>query len=258
MASMSMRWSFLPGLAVVGAALAATEYAFVYAAGSVGILAALVSALTLYAGISGIRMSPSMIEVLEDCSLLFIYILLMASLPWFYLNQSLLIPGVYTVVLGLSFWRIRAKELTLKSIGLVRQNFARDSLVGLLIGIPTGLIEFFILRPAGTPVFSILYLLQTAVYMFAFVGLGEELLFRALILRSAVKAVGALRGIIWAALIFSIMHTVWHSVPELFFTFGAGLMLGIFYYRTNSLTGPIFIHATNNIILLAILPYVLR
>lgn len=52
------------------------------------------------------------------------------------------------------------------------------------------------------------------------------------------------------------MHLTWRSVPELFFVFVAGLILGTLYLRTKGLVVPIIAHGVNNVMLVAVLPYI--
>lgn len=236
-----------------------TEYLLVYIAGAYGVTLALISTIAIYSLIAVFKVSEPLSDALEDTSLLFLYIMLASALPWFFFRQDLLVPGVYSIVLALCFLRIYSRNLSFESLGFVRKKAVRDSLIGLISGVFLGAIEYFILRPAAaTPSFSFEYLLQTTVYMFFFVGLGEEVLFRALIQNSVVKMVGILPGIFWSGVIFGVMHTVWRSVPELFFTFAAGIIFGIFYNRTGSLVGPVVLHGINNVMLLAIMPYIFR
>ena len=233
-----------------------TEYIFVYVSSSLGIILCLGSALAIYGLLSALDLSEALTDVLENVSLLFIYTMLISSLPWFFFKQSLMVPAVYSLVLALCSWRIHSRKLSLEYLGLVWKNLRNNSLTGLVLGIPTGVLEYVILRPLpATPAFNYRYFIQTAVYMFLFVALGEELLFRALIQNSTVKLVGALPGIFWSAVIFAVMHTVWRSVSEIFFTFGAGLLLGVLYHKTDSLVGPILLHGVNNVLLLAVMPY---
>jgi membrane protease YdiL (CAAX protease family) len=63
-------------------------------------------------------------------------------------------------------------------------------------------------------------------------------------------------GIFGASFLFAVMHLTWRSVPELGFVFLAALIGGI-YYKTNSLTAPIVAHGVNNVMLVAVLPYLL-
>jgi len=242
--------------------LFAIEYILVYISEALGILLALASSLIIYALISIINISDMLADALENITILLIYIMLMSGLPWFYLSQSLLVPGVYTIVLALGFWKASAKNPNitirelLESLGIKRENLKRNLLVG-VAGIPLGATEYYILKPPPpTPNFSMGYFLQTTIYMLIFVAFGEELLFRALIQKSLQKITGEVSSVFWSALIFAAMHTVWRSIPELLFVFAAGLILGGFYLKTGNLTGPIMIHAVNNIVLLAIMPYV--
>ena len=92
--------------------------------------------------------------------------------------------------------------------------------------------------------------------MFLFVGLAEELLFRGLIQRDLAGAFGWKWGLFGAAALFSVMHLTWRSIPELGFVFIAGLILGALYLKTKNLTAPIVVHGANNVMLVAILPYI--
>lgn len=252
---------FHPAIAAATLLLFAIEYLLVYVSEALGILSALASALTIYGLISILNVSDALSNALEDISILLIYIMLMAGLPWFYLSQSLLVPGVYSLVMALCFWRESVKNpnmgvrALLHHLGIRRGNLGRNCLMG-LAGVPLGAVEYLILRPPPpTPHFDMLYLLQSTVYMLFFVALGEEILFRAMIQRSLAAFMTSWSSVFWSALIFAAMHTVWRSIPELLFVFAAGFLLGAVYLKTGNLTGPIAIHAVNNIMLIAIMPY---
>jgi len=101
-------------------------------------------------------------------------------------------------------------------------------------------------------------LFRDTIYMLLFVGFGEELLFRGLIQVDLMKVFGGKWGLVLAAAMFAVMHLTWRSIPELFFVFAAGLVLGYVYWKTKSLALPIIIHAANNVMLVAILPYLTR
>lgn len=250
-----------PAIAAATLLLFVIEYLLVYVSEALGILLALAAALAIYGLISILNVSTMLSNALEDISILLIYIMLMAGLPWFYLSQSLLVPGVYSLVMALCFWRESTKNPTMdvkelfSHLGIRRENLGRNCLLG-LAGIPLGTVEYFILRPPPpTPHFDPLHLLQSTVYMLFFVALGEEILFRAMIQRSLAAFMTPWSSVFWSAMIFAAMHTVWRSIPELFFVFAAGLMLGAAYLKTGNLIGPIAIHAVNNVMLIAIMPY---
>ncbi len=133
----------------------------------------------------------------------------------------------------------------------------KHSLVGLAIGIPLGAIEYFILQPAAAfPTFEVKYLLRDMAYMILFVGIAEELLFRGLIQQDLTVAFGWKWALLGSATLFAVMHLTWRSIPELGFVFLAGLILGGLYLKTKSLVAPIIAHGINNVMLVAIMPYV--
>jgi len=255
---------FHPAIAAVTVLLFSVEYLLVYVSGAVGVLAALASTLSIYVLISVLDLSEGLVRALEDVSILLIYVMLMAGLPWFYLSQGLLIPGVYSLVMALCFWRASSKNPNLDFRGLLehlwlrRADLKRNCLIG-LVGVPLGAIEYFILLPPPpAPHFDVLHFLQTVAYMLFFVALSEEILFRALIMRSLMEFMEPWSSVLWSALIFAAMHTIWRSLPELLFTLAAGVLLGAVYYKTRNLVGPVMIHAVNNVVLLAVMPYVLQ
>jgi len=100
------------------------------------------------------------------------------------------------------------------------------------------------------------YLFRDMIYMLLFVGVGEELLFRGLIQTDLMNVFGGKGGLILASLIFMVMHLTWRSVPELVFVFFSGLILGAVYWKTKSMVLPIVAHGMNNVVLVAVLPYV--
>ncbi|MEM3399848.1 MAG: CPBP family intramembrane glutamic endopeptidase [Candidatus Micrarchaeia archaeon] len=100
-------------------------------------------------------------------------------------------------------------------------------------------------------------LVALSLTMLLFVGFGEELLFRGLIQTVAEKLMGQINGLIFASVLFGIMHIVWKSPIEMAFATLAGYVFGLIYQRTRSLPLVVFAHAVNNIFWLGILPYAL-
>lgn len=234
------------------------EWVFAYHDVSYGIILALFLTLIVYLVIPISRMGQPFTDCAESLVLLPLYILLTASLPWFFLSQDLLLPAVYSTVLALGAWHIYRKNLSLKDIGFSGKKLPRYILIGVLLGIPLGVTEYFIITPAAAfPTFEVKYLIRDLVYMTVFVGLGEELLFRGLLQRDMMNLLGWKWGLLGASLMFGVMHLTWRSIPELGFTFLAGLMFGYVYYRTRSLTAPVIAHGVGNTVLVAVMPYLL-
>lgn len=236
--------------------ITACEWIFAYRNVSYGIVLSLFLAVLIYIVLSFWKANKEIENCAEALALIPLYILFTSSLPWFFIDQQLRLPAVYIIVIVLCAWHIYNKNIDLKELGLKKDKCIPWAVLGVLLGIPTGSIEFFtiVIEPA-TAQFYLKFLLRDLVYMIFFVGLGEEILFRGLIQNSLKKVMGRRWGIFLAAVIFSVMHMTWRSVPELGFTFLVGLAFGIFYEKTGSLIGPIFMHGVGNTVLVAVIPY---
>lgn len=245
-------------IAAVCLAIAFCEWIFAYYNVAYGIILSLFLALAIYLLIPIIKMGVACVDCLESLVLIPLYVLFTSSLPWFFLSQELLLPAVYSVVIALCAWHIYRKNLSLKQIGFRKEKVLKYTLLGILIGIPLGVTEYFIITPtAAFPTFEIKYLLRDLLYMVAFVGVGEELLFRGLVQRDMTAVLGWKWGLLVAGIMFGVMHLTWRSVPELGFTTFVGLLFGYLYQRTQSLTAPIIAHGIGNMVLVAIMPYLL-
>jgi len=247
------QWLFLASLLV---AITLTEWIFAYKNVAIGIGLALFLAMGIYLVISVIRLSPAITDCAESLALIPLYILFTSSLPWFFINQQYLLPAVYSTILALCLWHIYQKKLSFSALGFKKKKWLKYVLIGIAIGIPMGVGEYFVIYPAPAfPTFEVKYLLRDLFYMLAFVGLGEELLFRGLLQSDLTHALGWKWGVVLASLMFAVMHLTWRSIPELFFVFLAGMILGYLYYKTKSLVAPIVMHGIGNVILVAIMPY---
>jgi len=238
------------------AAIVVSQYVFVYSDVAYGILLSLLIALGVYIIISVVRMRSELIRSAESLSLIPLYVLFTSSMPWFFVEQELLIPMVYSLILGLCLWHMYEHGLGLRDVGIVWRKPVRYMLLGSLIALPTGYIEYRILLPAPAfPSFELVHLLRDLANMTFFVGLGEELLFRGIIMSDLERLFGWRTALLAQAFLFGVMHMTWRSIPELGFTFMAGLILGYLYHETGTLLTPIAMHSVNNVVLVSILPY---
>ncbi|MBI4499101.1 MAG: CPBP family intramembrane metalloprotease [Chloroflexi bacterium] len=266
-----LRWKLLTAsqytrdvalLTVVTLLIAVTEFIFAYQNVAYGIIVALFLALGLAALSALAPVSPAMSRALDSLNLLPLYILLTSSLPWFLLDQQLLLPAVYYCIIVLCLRHLHSQGRNITSpeaLGLRRRHALRFLLLGAVIGVPTGTMEYAILLPAPElPFLDLKQVARDILYMVVFVGFTEELLFRGVLQNDIAEVLGWKGGLFFSSLLFGIMHMTWRSVPELGFTFGAGLLLGYFYWRSRSLVGPIALHAVNNVVLVSIMPYVIR
>lgn len=238
------------------AAITVLEYIFVYMNVAYGIILALFLTIFIYVVVSIPRFETDVMRAAESLALIPLYVLFTSSLPWFFIKQEYILPAVYSIILSLCFLHLYEKKINPKDVGLTTKSWPKWLLIGSVIGIPAGIMEYLVLLPAPAfPELQLRYLLRDYMYMVLFVGLAEELLFRGIIQTDLQRIFGRLPGLLSASYLFGIMHLTWRSAPELIFTFWAGYLLGYIYNRTNSLTAPIFLHGVNNVMLVAVLPY---
>lgn len=237
-------------------AIVTAEYIFTYRDAGYGIVLCLAVTIVIYVIISAVDMQQVFINAAESLAIIPLYVLFTSSLPWFFIDQQFLLPAVYSIILALCFWHMHEKNLELHNVGLKGNNLLKYAMIGILIGLFTGPVEYWVLKPVPSfPTFELKYLLRDIVYMTFFVGLGEELLFRGLIQKDLIDTFGTRTGILGQAFLFAVMHMTWRSPLELAFTFFAGILFGILYHRTGSLTAPIAFHGMNNTMLVSVLPY---
>lgn len=122
-------------------------------------------------------------------------------------------------------------------------------------GIPLGVIEYRILRPAPlvqNPSLHELVLLGLATVIFT--GFVEELVFRGIIQRNVVEVLGAGYGVLGTDAIFTALHIGWLSPLDLIFVFLVGLFYGISALTTRSIVGTSISHGVSNVMLFLVIP----
>jgi membrane protease YdiL (CAAX protease family) len=245
-------------IVTAGITITGCEWVFAYQNVAWGICIALGLTIVIYLVLSTLRLDRRITNCGESLALIPLYILFTSSLPWFFINQQYLLPAVYSCILGLCLWHTYKRDLSLKQIfGFSKKKLLKYSLMGLVLGIPLGVAEYFVLQPAPAfPGFNIGGFFRDLAYMLLFVGVAEEFLFRGLIQQDLTEAFGWKWGLLASSTLFTVMHLTWRSIPELGFVFIGGLILGAIYLKTKSLVAPIIAHGIDNVILVAVLPYV--
>lgn len=125
-----------------------------------------------------------------------------------------------------------------------------------LTGISLGAVQYQILKPE--PLIDSLTLrefLLPALILLVFSGFTEEFLFRGVLHRAAVMAIGSL-GMITVAVLYASLqmgHASWLIVP---FALGVSLFFHWIVARTNSLFGVALAHGLINIMTFLVLPFV--
>ena len=104
------------------------------------------------------------------------------------------------------------------------------------------------------PDISQVNLLELIVIMVFVVGLMEELIFRVILQTRLEEFLGPVAGILFASLLFGIMHSGYGTPYEMGFTFLVGCFLGYCFYKTRSLPLVIMINGLTNVFLFGIIP----
>ena len=157
--------------------------------------------------------------------------------------------------LFLAAWvAMRHLNFTASEIGLNARRFLLQLLVA-LSGVIFGVVEYFILRPE--PLISELSwgeFLLPALVLLVGTGFTEEFIFRGVVQRASVEALGRW-GIPYVALIFAFLHLIHGSAIDIVFVFTIALFFGWIVNRTGSLLGVTLAHGITNIALYLIIPF---
>ncbi len=177
------------------------------------------------------------------------------SMPLGNIPQILWYPIIYGPLLVATVVIMRTLQYNPGQIGL---NFKRVpfQLLIALTGIAFGLTEYFILKPeAWTAELTWQVVLFDGLILLVCTGFVEELMFRGVLQRSAVKSMGGW-GIIYISLIFAILHMGFLSWIDGAFVFIIALFFGWVVNKTGSLLGVTLAHGLTNIILFLVAPHV--
>ena len=124
-----------------------------------------------------------------------------------------------------------------------------------LSGVLLGYVEYVILRPqplVGTFSFGLLW--QPALILLVFTGLLEEVIFRGLLQQSSREFIGRW-GLLYAALLFAVMHLGYRSVVDFLFVLLVALYFGQVVRHTRSILGVTIAHGLTNIGLFLVFPF---
>ena len=172
------------------------------------------------------------------------------TIPWLALVSIPLLVSVATVAY--------VQGLRPRDLGLFVHGWRGVALqfVIALTGVPLGLVEFMILRQSPwIPEESLGWLLAGGLVVFLATGLSEELIFRGIMLKRAVEALGGRSGLLYVTAIFASLHTFFLNGFDFVFVFAVGLLYGFVVLKTKSLWGVILSHSFGNVILYLVAPF---
>lgn len=167
-------------------------------------------------------------------------------LYWYLLTSIPLFVAVLIAAPALGYsW----SELGLNLRGLPFQMLIGSS------GLVFGMVEYYILRPDPlAPALEWAYVWWPALILLISTGLLEELIFRGLLQRATIDALGPW-GLVYVAVLFATLHIGYQSLVDVLFVLGVGLFLGWVVQRTGSLLGATLSHGLTNITLFLVMPF---
>lgn len=152
---------------------------------------------------------------------------------------------------------IYVQRLRLSALGLGLHDLHEipiQAAIG-ISGLPLGLVEYMILRPAEWSYAVVPGGLVTSIVIIILAtGLSEELIFRGVLLRRAMEALGTWRGVLFVTLVFASLHIYFRNAYDLAFVFGVGLFFAFAVVRTKSLWGAVMSHSIGNVVLYLVAP----
>jgi membrane protease YdiL (CAAX protease family) len=149
---------------------------------------------------------------------------------------------------------VKLEGLSLNDVGI---NLKKPKVQFLIMftGIPFGIIEYLILKPAPVAVgWSTLNLVFLAIGFVVATGFVEEFLFRGVFQNNAINVLGEKMGLLSVAVVFAILHIGWLSVLDVFFVFMIGLFFGFVVLKTKSIAGVSLSHGLTNVFLFLVMP----
>ncbi len=180
--------------------------------------------------------------------------ILSLTMPLINIPQTAWYPVIYTPLVAAGFVVARISGYSLKDIGF-RRSSMRVQLAITATGIGLGFLEYLILRPPSfISNFTVQDVLPLAIIFILFIGFGEELIFRGVLQRTAMDAVGT-KGIVYVSFLFAILHMGFLSWLDLLFVFAVAIFFGWMVKKTGSLLGVTLSHGLTNIILYLIAPF---
>ena len=139
-------------------------------------------------------------------------------------------------------------------LGLPNRDLPRQ-LILIPFGLVLGIGEYLIFRPAPIAErFTFADLWLPIVILVIFTGFEEDLIFRGIMQRAALRSLGRW-GTVYISLVFAAMHIGYLSILDLVFVFLAGQLFALFALRTRSLLGVTLAHGAINTSLFLLLPY---
>jgi len=164
--------------------------------------------------------------------------------------------GIIAVPLSVgAFLVIRRLGLSLREVGITRDEIPLQLLLGVSVGFALGLLGSWVLKMAEPSVGSleVNQTLLPAITLLVATGFAEELTFRGVMQRCAMETLGR-GGWIYVAFLFAILQIGYLSPLHFLFALAMGLSFGYLVLKGDSILGVSLAHGITNIVLYLIAP----
>ena len=145
-----------------------------------------------------------------------------------------------------------------EQIGISLKNIEAYMFLSIPLGFLLGLGEYLIIQTGYLiPELTFGNLLKLTLIMVFFVGLVEELIFRAILQTRLEQALSVREALLITSLLFGLMHSGYGTFYEILYTCFVGFIMGLAFYKTRSLPFIAVLHGFVNVFLFGILPHYL-
>jgi membrane protease YdiL (CAAX protease family) len=199
--------------------------------------------------------SPNFSNLLRSMIVLPLIRIIGLSMPIMKIDTLYWFPIISIPLFAAAYFLIRGQSMTRQSVGLVKGDL-KIQIPIIFTGILFGAIEYLILKPEPLiATFTLFNLVFAGIILTISTGFAEELLFRGILQKNAENVMGKYMAILFASVIFSILHTGWMSFLDLIFVFLVAVFYGFVFQRTRSIFGISFSHGLTNIFLFVVMPF---
>lgn len=152
---------------------------------------------------------------------------------------------------------IRLAGYRFRELGLIVGNLPLQLAVAIL-GLPLGLAEYLILKPAPLAPLTFSDACLPALILVICTGFLEELIFRGTMYRAFVGVLGKWYSIFYISFIFSILQVTHLSVNDMIFVFAISLIFSVISAFSRSILGISLAHGIVNVGLYILWPQLLK
>ncbi len=205
---------------------------------------------------SGLEQRPDYRRFLLSLTLVPLVRIISLAMPLEDISIIYRYPIIYTPLLAACIVIIIIIKETPRRVGLSANKIPVQLLV-LPLGLPFGVVEYYILRPdALISELTFREAFLPALILLTFTGFVEELIFRGVLQRTVVDLFGG-RGIVLVSLFFAVLHMGYKNWVDVAFVFVVALVFGWIVKKTGSLLGVTLAHGLTNILLYIVVPFYL-